>query len=133
LKKLSGEQIRNIDFQLNEPSIKTDNDLNRHYLHFPQTLVSISHSQDENLPHISLKDIKKKINNLKRTSTCPSDIPIVLVKAFAEKLSLPLVDIFCTITESGCYKDTWKQRFLTPIQKKGAEEGFNEVQPIKVT
>ena len=74
-----------------------------------------------------------KIDNLKKTSICPSDIPNVLVKAFANKLSLPLADIFCTITESGCYPDTWKHGFVTPIQKKGPEKGFSRVQPITLT
>ena len=114
VKKLSGKQISDIDFQLDERSIKTANDLNKHLTKIVQalpplsaeTLESIPHSQNENLSHISSKDIEKKINNLKRTSICPSDLPILLVKAFTDKLSFPLTDIFCTITESGCYPDT---------------------------
>ena len=110
VKTLSGQQIINIDFQLDEPSIKT---AHQHPTKIVQALPplstealeSIPHSQDENLPRTSPENIKKKINNLKRTSTCPSNIPIILVKAFADKLSLLLAEILCSITESGCYPD----------------------------
>ena len=54
--------------------------LSRHYLQFcAVTLELIPHSQDVSHLHISPMYIEKKINNLKRTCTCPSDINTIII------------------------------------------------------
>ena len=52
-KKLSGKQISNIDFQLDEPSIKTANDLNKHQI--VQALPPLSAETLESIPHSQVK------------------------------------------------------------------------------
>ena len=73
------------------------------------------------------------MQKLKKTSICPIDIPIHIIKAFPDKLSTPLVSIFNDISNSGCYPSRWKVDYITPIKKKRGVNDFTGVRQITLT
>ena len=92
-KLICGKEPKQLNFNLNEPPIKTANDLNRHLSLISQRYLPLnperisSQTSEDNLPIITKSEITNKIQKLKRTSICPVDIPIALVKAFSDKIS----------------------------------------------
>ena len=136
MKEIGGRSCKNLDFLLDEPPEQTANELNKHLASIVQTFPPLSENQlipetpKDKIPEISAKQIIEKIQKLKKTSICPIDIPIDLIKAFPDKLSTPLVSIFNDISNSGCYPSCWKLGYITPIQKKGGVNDFTGVQLI---
>jgi len=57
-------------------------------------------------------DVEAKIKNIKKCSTCPIDIPIALIKAFADILSELLSVLFNEIISAGMFPDCWKVLIL---------------------
>jgi hypothetical protein len=95
----------NIDFHFQEDPSVTANDLNRFLSSIVQNLPPLSFDTPYdlcslNFPVISPSDVEAKIKNIKKCSTCPLDIPIVLIKAFADNLSEPLSLLFNEITST---------------------------------
>ena len=138
VKKISGKTVKNVDFNLDVPPETTANSLNRHLAAIVQTLPALSchisppPAPDQDIPVVQPADVEAKICKLKRTSICPLDIPIDLIKAFPD-LSKPLSNIFNTITRSGSFPKCWKKGYITPIQKKGVKLDFYGVRPITLT
>ena len=138
LKKLTGKSQEQLNFNINEPPKTTANDLNKFLASIVQSLPPLSYEFPDipvpfSLPHISPLDVVKKIEKLKRSSICPLDIPVPLIKAFSDYLSKPLSTLFNEITESGQFPQYWKQGFITPIKKKNGKPGFDGIRPITLT
>ena len=138
IKKICGKTHNNIDFHFQEDPSVTANDLNRFLSSIVQNLPPLSFDTPYdlcslNFPVISPSDVEAKIKNIKKCSTCPLDIPIVLIKAFADNLSEPLSLLFNEITSTGKFPNCWKLGFITPVKKKGNNQDFNGVRPITLT
>ena len=106
IKEICGKNPVEVNFHLPEPPYKIANDLNLHLASIVQSLPSFTGSgqtipPSTSFPQISLSDVINKIQKLKKSSTCPLDIPIDLIKAFSDTIAGPLSDIFNQITKSG--------------------------------
>ena len=84
-------------------------------------------------PFISPSDVINKILKLRKSSICPLDIPVDLIKAFSDKIAEPLSNIFNHITKFGKFPSCWKQGFITPVPKKCASLTFTNIRPITLT
>ena len=84
-------------------------------------------------PTVSLSEIERGIDKLRKTSFCPLDIPLPLIRAFGDFLSKPLSVLFNEITKSRQIPTIWKQSFITPLKKKNGKPGFEGVRPITLT
>ena len=94
IKKLTGKSQEQLNFNINEPPKTTANDLNKFLASIVQSLPPLSYAFPDipdpfSLPYISPLDVVKKIEKLKRSSICPLDIPVPLIKAFSDYLSNP--------------------------------------------
>ena len=94
-------------------------DLNKFLSSIVQSLPPLSINtaydlQPPNFPIILPSDVEVKIRNIKKCSTCPLNIPIVLIKAFADILSEPLLVLFNEITSTGKFPDCWELGLLLP-------------------
>ena len=98
--------VKNVDFNFDLFPETTANSLNKHLAAIVQSLPALSRhippppAPDQNIPVVQPLDVEAKIRKLKTTSICPLDIPIDLEKAFPDKLSKPLSNIFNAITRS---------------------------------
>ena len=123
---------------------KVANQLNGHLARIIQSLppldVNKTTQEYQKIPHddiplptISEGQVFSKIKKLKRTSIIPIDIPIELIKAFPDKLTRPLTQIFNCISTSSVYPQIWKTGYVTSIPKKDTELNFDGVRPITLT
>ena len=65
--------------------------------------------------HLKVKEKLAKVNTNK--SVPPGDIPPVVIKMFAEEISVPLTDIINTSVIMGIWPEMWKIDSVTPVPK----------------
>ena len=138
IKEICGKSPSEIDFHLPEPPNKTANDLNLYLASIVQSLPPFTGSSptippNTSFPFISPSDVINKILKLRKSSICPLDIPVDLIKAFSDKIAEPLSNIFNHITKFGKFPCCWKQGFITPVPKKCASLTFANIRPITLT
>ena len=143
IKRICGKSPSGVDFCSDSNDEKVANQLNGHLARIIQSLppfdVNKTIQEYQKIPHddiplptISEGQVFSQIKKLKRTSITPIDIPIELIKAFPDKLTKPLMQIFNYILTSSVYPQIWKTGYVTPIPKKDTELNFDGVRPINV-
>ena len=108
---------------MDDTDTKLASQLNAHLASIVQTLPPLRPDEIplpdyQDLPIITAKMLTKKLRMLKQTSVTPIDIPIQIIKAFPEKLSQPLSNLFNHITISGNFPSLWKKDMCQQYHKK---------------
>ena len=138
LKKFAEKKTLVVNFHLPEPPYKIANDLNLHLALIVQSLPPFTGSgqtipPSTSFPQISPSDVINKIRKFKKSSTCPLDIPIELIKAFSDTIAERLSDIFIRIAKFGKFPSCWKLGYITPIPKKPSNLTIINMRPITFT
>lgn len=80
---------------------------------------------------ITLADIYTAAKRLKpKSSMGPDSIPMYILKACIEPLSLPLLDIFNKALLSGIFPSEWKKGKVIALHKKGDKQDFRNYRSI---
>ena len=121
--------VDQLNFNLPEPPDVTANNLNKFLPSIVQSLPAFSNqlstgAPSPSFPTVSPSEIEKRIDKLRKTSVCPLDIPLLLIRAFGDFLSKPLSFLFTEITKSGQIPIIWKQGFITPFEKEKQKAWF---------
>lgn len=86
------------------------------------------------LPPITRDQVRMRLVSFKKPkSKVLGDIFPALVNRAANDLSYPLVDIYNQITVTGEWLAQWKVEYVTPIPKKAAPEGPDDLRNISCT
>ena len=86
------------------------------------------------LPQLSCREVEKRLTDFRKPkSMVKGDIFPSLVNRAANALSLPLCDIYNTITLTGQWPILWKIEYVTPIPKAVAPSGPNDLRNISCT
>ena len=138
VKKLCSRSLDQLDFNLPELPDVTASNLNKFLASIVQSLPALPIQLSIGVPSpffltVSLSEIERRIDNLRKTSLCPLYILSPLIRAFGDFLSKPLSVLFNEITKSGIIPTIWKQGFITPLKKKNGKPGFEGIQPITLT
>ena len=71
------------------------------------------------IPQFSPAEVKEYIMKLKsKKSTAPGDIPVKIIKEFAQQISIPLCDIINSSLLKGEWAGCFKKEIITPIPKQ---------------
>ena len=63
----------------------------------------------------------------------PLDLPVCLVKEFADELTNPLTLIFNSCLRDGIFPDQWKTATVVPVPKANNITSFDQLRPISLT
>ena len=63
----------------------------------------------------------------------PLDLPVCLVKDFADELANPLTLIFNSCLRDGIFPDQWKTATVVPVPKANNITSFDQLRPISLT
>ena len=86
------------------------------------------------LPVLSRENVEKRLISIRKPkSTVQGDIFPALVNRAAPALSLPLTDIYNSITATSEWPTVWKTEYVTPIPKKNIPEGPDDLRNISCT
>ena len=67
-----------------------------------------------------------------RKATAPGDIPLSVIKEFAQYLCIPLCDILNTSIQSGQWPKLYKTEAITPVPKQYPPETCDMLRPISI-
>jgi hypothetical protein len=95
------------------------------------TDIIIPHFEVEDIPQFSLKKVKEYIQRLKPRKSSPlGDIPVKIIKEFAQYLCVPLANIINSSLTQGYWADCYKKEIITPIPKEYPVLKIDMLRPI---
>ena len=85
------------------------------------------------MPKFKPHQVRKKLEQIKSNkATAPGDIPSVIIKKFAQYISVPLCDILNTCISEGQWPDFYKIEAITPIPKQFPTTDVSMLRPISL-
>ena len=100
----------------------------------PLDPFEIPRTYERQLPMLSREEIEKKLISCKKpNSRVDGDLFPCLVKRCAKSLSIPLQDIYNTITITSVWPVAWKKEIVSIIPKKSIPEDFSDLRNISCT
>ena len=100
----------------------------------PEQLPKLKENISFNEVRFHRRDIEKKINKLKPSSSPGCDeISAHLLKILIKTVSLPLQLIYTKSFETGVVPDDWKSGNVMPIFKKGTKSNPSNYRPVSLT
>ena len=81
--------------------------------------IDIPPFTEEDIPLLGVKEVKEYILKLKvKKATPPGDIPVKIIREFAQYLSVPLCNIINSSIKEGVWVKCYKKETITPIPKE---------------
>ena len=100
----------------------------------PLDPFQIPKTYDRQLPMLSATEVENKLRTCKKPSSMvDGDLFPALIKPCAASLSLPLQNIFNTITTTSVWPISWKREIVTIIPKKSIPQSFGDLRNISCT
>jgi hypothetical protein len=81
--------------------------------------IDIPPFTEEDIPLLGVKEVKEYILKLiVKKATPPGDIPVKIIREFAQYLSVPLCNIINSSIKEGVWAKCYKKETITPIPKE---------------
>ena len=129
---LQVEEISHLnDQQQAEMIADQQSEISNSYKGVELTHVLIPQFTPEDIPQLSQAQVKEYILKLKSNkATPPGDIPVKIIREFADQISIPLSDIINSSLKQGCWPDMYKKEVITPIPKEYPVLKMEMLRPI---
>ena len=96
--------------------------------HFKDFLEMNRDSKPPNISPYKIVKVIKKMNS--KSSTILGDMPMKVIKTFADELALPLCHIINCCMQSGVYPEIWKVETITPVPKVYPPQTLEQLRKI---
>ena len=145
--KRNNVKTKNISLKINNSYVLDTKILSQNFSdHFEESVECLITGLSPKTPHchappnnntfdfqpITESEVLTVINSLNENNKHYSEIPTILLKIIAPKLSVILTSLFNNCLEKSIFPDELKIGQITPIHKKGRKDEINNYRPITI-